>query len=83
MTVAEFYKNCKCRSKLKVKSAYNGKILCYDYNPKKHTEIGKRELCSVWADVQLSHCAGYGNYAQPIMCCFVDGMEEYQKEREG
>ena len=82
MTVAEFYKNCDCKGVLRVKSGYNDKILCYDYDPNKHTEIGKRELSCVWADMQVTHCAGFGNYAHPIMCCYVDGAEEYRKEQE-
>ena len=80
MTVQEFYKVCECKSKLRVLSSYNNKILCYDFYPKKHTEIGKRELSCFWADIQVTN-SGFGNYAQPYICCYVDGAEEYRKEQ--
>lgn len=78
MTVLEFSKICK--SPLRCISAYNGKILCYEFNAEKHTEIGKRELYDVWADMQVTDC-GFGNYARPILCAFVCGAPEYEKER--
>lgn len=78
MTVLEFSKICK--SPLRCISAYNGKILCYEFNAKKHTEIGEREICDVWADIQVTD-SSFGNYARPIMCVFVNGMAEYEKER--
>ena len=79
MTVQEFYDSCKCRSKLRVISAYNGKILCYSYDPKKHTEIGERELLDIWADMQVTD-SGFGNYALPVLCCFASGTKEYEKD---
>ena len=81
MTVQEFYEKCECKSTLRVKSAYNDKVLCYDYKPDKHTEIGKRELNCVWADITVTN-SGFGDYARPIMVCYADGAEEYRKERE-
>ena len=78
MTVLEFSKMCK--SPLRCISAYNGKILCYQFNAEKHTEIGKRELYDVWADIQVTD-SSFGNYARPILCCFVNGSKEYEKER--
>lgn len=80
MTVQEFFETCDCRGKLRVKSAYNGKILCYAYDPNKHTEIGKRELCCIWADITVAN-SGFGDYALPILCCYANGAEEYAKER--
>lgn len=80
MTVQEFFKACQCRSKLRVKSGYNDKILCFEYDPNKHTEIGKKEISSVWADIQVKQLAGFGSYAEPYLCCYVDGAEEYKKE---
>ena len=78
MTVLEFSKICK--SPLRCISAYNGKILCYEFNAGKHTEIGERELYDVWADMQVTNCS-LGNYARPILCAFVNGAPEYEKER--
>lgn len=78
MTVFEFSKICK--SPLRLISAYNGKILCYEFNAEKHTEIGKREIYDVWADIRVTN-SGFGDYARPIMCAFVNGAAEYEKER--
>ena len=78
MTVAEFAKGC--RSRLRCISAYNGKILCYEYNAEKHTEIGERKILSVWADILVTD-SGFGNYAVPILCAYVDGAKEYAKEK--
>ena len=79
MTVQEFFDTCQCRSKLRVKSAYNGKILCYEYNPKKHLEIGQRAVTSIWADMQVID-NGFGNYALPYICCFADGTKEWVED---
>lgn len=81
MTVQEFFENCECKSKLRVKSGYNSKILCHQYDPKKHIEIGKRKMLCFWADIQVTN-SGFGNYAQPYICCYVDGSEEYRKEQK-
>lgn len=79
MTVNEFAKICN--SPLKVLSAYNGKVLCYQFNPDKHAEIGKREISDcVWAEMNVVK-SPFGNYARPIMCCYVNGSVEYEKER--
>lgn len=53
MTVKEFYKY-GCESDLKVLSGYNGKVLCRRFNPKKHTEIGEREISSYWAEEEVT-----------------------------
>ena len=79
MTVIEFYEEY-CRSSLKIKSAYNGKVLCKDFNPEKHIEVGKREITTVWAEIETSKPRGFGNISRPIMCAFVDGAIEYNKE---
>ena len=76
MTVLELYTNCQVKSALRVLSSYNGKVLCYKFNPAKHLEIGKRDVRAVWADITVTN-SGFGNYAQPIMCVFADGSEEY------
>lgn len=79
MTVNEFSKLCK--STLRVMSAYNGKILCYNYttNSEKHAEIGKREVLDIWSDIIVTD-SGFGHYATPILCAYVDGKPEYNKE---
>lgn len=79
MTVLEFSKIC--RSRLRCLSAYNGKILCYAFDAEKHAEIGEREIYHVWADMQVTD-SGFGHYALPILCCYVDGMKECKAERE-
>lgn len=76
MTVQELYDVCE--SRLKIKSAYNGKVLCYNFKPDKHGNIGKREILAVWASIETEDI-GFGNYASPIMCAYVEGSEEYKK----
>lgn len=79
MTVQEFYESCECKSQLKVLSGYNGKVLCYSYDPQKHSEIGERELLCIWADIKVSSY-GFGNCATPILCCHASGTKEYEAE---
>lgn len=82
MTVNEFFKYY-CKNDLKVMSGYNGKILCKRFNPKKHVEIGKREIVAVWAEIETEkqHGFGYKHYATPIICAYAEGYIEYEKER--
>lgn len=77
MKVKEYAKHC--RSPLKVLSAFNGKVLCFAFDEKKHLEIAEREISSVWAEITVTN-SNFGNYAKPIMCAFVDGRIEYEKE---
>ena len=76
MTVYDFSK--MCRSRLRVLSAYNGKVLCYEFHADKHKEIGKREILNVWAAVSVSG-HGYSQYAYPHLCCYVDGHKECEE----
>lgn len=39
-------------SLVELRSGYNGKILCRKFDPKKHSEIGARELLAMWADIK-------------------------------
>lgn len=78
MTLLDFYNSCPCSSKFRVLSSYNGKVLSYNFNPKKHIELGKREVCRYFADLQVSH-TGTHCYAEPIVCCYVDGYPEASK----
>ncbi len=79
MKVNEYIEFCK--SPLKVLSAYNGKVLCFAFDKKKHLEIAEREILDVWADITVTNSV-FGNYARPIMCCYVEGHQEYLKEKE-
>lgn len=78
MTVQELY--IISASKLKIISGYNGKILCRDFNPKKHN-FGEREVRRIWSEISLIPST-FGSNAESIMCAFVDGREEYEKENE-
>ena len=80
MTVLELFNQCRVRSILKVMSGYNSKVLCQKFIPEKHLDIGKREVIATWADLTVTKAA-FGNYAQPILCAFVDGSDEYEKEQ--
>lgn len=75
MTVREF--SDLCHSKIKVMSAYNGKILCKAFNPEKHTEICEREVISIWCEIEATKPSGYYNIASPVMCVYADGIKEY------
>ena len=79
MTVSEFYKQY-CHSELKVLSAFNGKVLCHNFNLKKHESIADREVSSVWAEIKVSANLSFSNYAKPIICVYVDGRKEYEEE---
>ena len=75
MTVREF--SDLCNIKIKVMSAYNGKILCKAFNPEKHTEIGEREVISIWCEIEATKPSGYYNIALPVMCVYANGAKEY------
>ena len=78
MTLSEFYEH-HCKSDLKVLSAFNGKVLCRNFNPQKHVEIADREVHSVWAEIVVTTRCSFGNYAKPIICVYVDGRKEYEE----
>lgn len=78
MTLQEF-REYHCRSELKVMSAYNGKVLCKDFNEKKHAHLADREVHSVWAECVSTKGLGFGNIAKPIICVYVDGKPEAEK----
>lgn len=79
MTVREFYKHVSPGTKLKIKSGFNGKILCNEYNPRLHDKkYGDRIISTIWAEIKtLSSC--YDNLAKPILVCFVNGEIEYRE----
>ena len=70
MTVQALYEVCDTQTALKVMGAYNGRVLCRAYDPEKHTEIGKRYICALWADIELQKIP-FGNSARPVLCCYV------------
>lgn len=78
MTLFELSEKCKVASILKVMSAYNGKVLCHNFNPNKHKEIGERRVASVWAEIMVKN-SGFDSYARPIICVYVDGLKEMEE----
>ena len=81
MTVIELYNGLQIQSPLKILSAYNGRVLCYNFYPEKeeHKKLGDREIRDLWAEMRVTQRAGFGNYADVILCAFVDGYPEYEK----
>lgn len=75
MTVGEFY-NFYAQSEIKVISGYNRKVLCKSFNLKKHKHIAHRVITSVWAEIVIVKGIAFDNTAKPIICVYVDGMEE-------
>lgn len=79
MTVNEFFETY-CKSRLKIMSGYNGKVLCKAFNPKKHIEIGRREITHIWAEIEATKAMAFSNISLPILCAYVHGRVEYEKE---
>lgn len=77
MTVQELFDVCE--SPIKVKSAYNDKVLCYEYSPDKHGKLCRRMVVAVWADLENIKST-FGNYAKAKICAYVEGSEEAEKE---
>lgn len=77
MTVKEL--SALTRMPLKVLSAYNDKVLCHAFKPdnEKHVAIGEREVSTFWADIKVSSGVIGGSIAQPVLCCYADGHDEY------
>ena len=74
LTVGDFAKICK--TDIKVLSAFNGKVLCKRFDPKKHIEIASREIVSVWSEIRVNKTIGYSNAAFAEICVYVDGKNE-------
>lgn len=79
MKLKELYESVNFYSLVEVRSGFNGKMLCRNFDPKKHNEIGERELVSMWADTK-KHRNDPGAPVCPVLCCYVDGRPEYEKE---
>lgn len=75
MTVAEFYKYIPHSATVEVKSGFNGRVLCRNFNPNKHAEIGKRRILDIWAEIRTIGDT-FCNRAIPIICVYVDGYDE-------
>lgn len=69
--------------RIKVRSAYNGKILARNFDPERHANIADREVSTVWAEVEATKSAAFSNIALPILCVYVNGREEYFQEHGG
>lgn len=67
------------RMPIKVLSGYNDKLLCSAFKPDntKHRAIGERKVHTIWADIKVNKGVLGGSIAQPVLCCYVDGLEEY------
>lgn len=76
MTVAEFYKYIPLSATVEVKSGFNGRVLCRNFNLNKHAEIGKREILHIWAEIRTIGDT-FCNRAIPVICMYVDGEVEY------
>ncbi len=75
MTVREFYKYTN--TPLKIKSGFNGKVLCKRYRPTLHDKkFGGRIIHTIWGEIEIMNGA-LGNTAKPILVCFVNGDVEY------
>ena len=81
MTVNELYNEIGVKSPMKILSAYNGRVLCYNFNleNEKHQALGERIILDIWAEINVSKRLGFGNYADVILCAYVDGAPEYEK----
>ncbi|MEG1562867.1 MAG: hypothetical protein RR365_03950 [Bacteroides sp.] len=63
---------------IEVRSGYNGKLLCKEFNPKKHEALASREVVSAWAEIQASKPSGYSNIARAVVCVYLHGATEYE-----
>ena len=68
-------------SPIKVISGFNGKVLAKRYDSKRHSHIANREVVSIWSEVEAKKSSGFSQYVHPIICVYVDGHEEYVKEK--
>lgn len=76
MTLAEFAS--VCQTTVCAKSAFNGKILCWAFNPQKHVDLGKREVVSAWSEFKVEN-TGFSSFARSTIMVFVDGTLECEK----
>lgn len=82
MKVREFYKYISMGTNLKIKSGYNGKILCNNYTPRMHDKkYGDRVIKTIWSEIK-TFGNGFDSLAKPILVCYVDGEIEYLESME-
>ena len=81
MTLKEF--GAIAQGNIKVRSAYNGKVLAKRFAPERHANIADREVSTVWAEVEATKSMTFSNIALPILCVYVNGYEEYLQEKGG
>lgn len=79
MMLKELIADIDFHSMIEVRSGFNGKILCRNFDIKKHGEIGNRKLLSMWADTKKYSNDPVASIC-PILCCYVDGRPEYERE---
>lgn len=79
ITLRELYQLTNhARTTICAMSAFNGKILCKKFDPKKHPDLADREVISVWPSLKI--CKGiFGDSAQPVIECYLQGSPEYNK----
>ena len=79
MTVQDLYDLVRCAPiEIKVKSGYNGKILCKNYIPLKHKDLSSREVIQIWSEIRTLK-SSYNDRARSIICIYVDGHKEYEE----
>lgn len=66
---------------IKVKDAKDGKILCYRYTDNKNSKISDRIILSIWTEIEVFN-SGYGSTAKPIICVYVEHVNEYTTIRK-
>lgn len=66
--------------RIEVKSAYNGKILCKDFDGRKHKNLCGRKIISIWSEIRATKSEGFSNIARPTICVFVSGKEEFEED---
>lgn len=61
MTINELYSKLQIRSPMKILSAYNGRVICYNFNPNKeeHKKLGKRQILDIWAEMRVTQNSGF------------------------
>ena len=71
LTVDELARYTGPSTTLEVKDGYDGKILCRNYDEKKHAEIGKRKVLYFWAEIKTRDI-GFGNVGLPVICVYAE-----------
>ena len=79
MTVAELREITA--GTIMVKSGFNSKVLCRNFDPKKHEAIGGRTVRRIWSEIKVNENSVFGNTAAPIICVYVNGDVEYEEYR--